>query len=147
MRWLGFSDLLLMEQRGDALSAGQRQRIQLIADSGQHLLNLVDDVLDISSIDAGRFSISCKPTALAPAIEAALALVAAELQQYAVRVELAPLSEGLSVHADALRLSQVLANLLSNGCKYNRPQGLVCRCRPCRRASAFASACRTRVRA
>lgn len=122
---LGFSDLLLMEQRGETLHANQRHRIQLIAESGRHLLNLVDDVLDISSIDAGRFSITCHPTALAPALETALALVAVEQQEYGVHIELLPMTPGLSVHADALRLSQVLANLLSNACKYNRPQGQV----------------------
>ncbi|MDI4631850.1 hypothetical protein J7U46_02190 [Pelomonas sp. V22] len=122
---LGFSELMLMESNGEALSDKQRHRIQLIADSGRHLLSLVNDVLDISSIDAGRFSISCQPTLLAPALQAALELAAPEQQAYGVTMELQPLPPGLAVHADALRLGQVLANLLSNACKYNRPQGLV----------------------
>ncbi len=122
---LGFSELLLMEPSGDALNDKQRHRIQLIADSGRHLLSLVNDVLDISSIDAGRFSISCEPTLLAPALQAALELAAPEQQAYGVQIELQPLPAGLAVHADAMRLGQVLANLLSNACKYNRREGLV----------------------
>lgn len=121
---LGFSDLLLLD-RTEALSEAQRQRIQLIGEAGKHLLHLVDDVLDISGIDSGRFSIARAVTPLAPVLEAAMALVTAERQEYGVRLELTAPPTALAVWADAQRLGQVLANLLSNACKYNRRGGLV----------------------
>ncbi|WP_077035092.1 HAMP domain-containing sensor histidine kinase [Pelomonas sp. KK5] len=121
---LGFSDLLALDG-AEPLSERQRQRVQLIADAGRHLLRLVDDVLDISRIDSGRLSIERRPTPLAPVLASAAALSSAEREQFAVRLELPELPPALAVWGDAHRLGQVLTNLLSNGFKYNRPGGTV----------------------
>lgn len=122
---LGFSDLLLMNG-AEPLSERQRRSIQMIGGAGKHLLRLVDDVLDISGIDSGQFSVARVPTPLAPVLAEAAALVSAEAREFQVTLEQAALpQEGLAVLGDAQRLGQVLANLLSNACKYNRPGGRV----------------------
>ena len=121
---LGFSDLLTLDP-AEPLTQRQSQRVQLIADAGRHLLRLVDDVLDISGIDSGQLSVARVATPLAPVLAAAAALTSAEQQEFDVRLEVGDLPPGLAVWADAHRLGQVLANLLSNGFKYSRPEGSV----------------------
>ena len=120
---LGFSELLQMDPK-EPLSERQQQRVQLIAGAGVHLLRLVDDVLDISGIDAGHFKLQRVPTALAPVIHDAIGLNGDELRNDSV-VEVGTLRPGLAAWADAQRLGQILVNLLSNACKYNRPGGRV----------------------
>ncbi|HEX2011403.1 MAG TPA: HAMP domain-containing sensor histidine kinase [Roseateles sp.] len=119
---LGFSDLLLLNS-AEPLAARQRRNIEMIQGAGKHLLRLVDDVLDISSIDSGQFSVLREPTPLAPVLQEALDLSAAEAQEFDVRLLAEPLPPDLAVLGDAHRLSQVLANLISNACKYNRRGG------------------------
>ncbi|WP_349740700.1 sensor histidine kinase [Roseateles cavernae] len=121
---LGFSELMLLD-RADALSPNQQRRVQLIGGAGRHLLRLVDDVLDISSIDSGHFSVERRPTPLAPVLASAAALVASEVQAHDIQLALEAPPASLSVLADEQRLGQVLANLLSNACKYNRRGGRV----------------------
>ncbi len=121
---LGFSDLLMLDP-ADPLTPRQLQRVQLVADAGRHLLHLVDDVLDISGIDSGQLNVARVATPLAPVLAAAAALTSTEQQEFGVRLEVADLPPGLAVWGDANRLGQVMANLLSNGFKYNRPDGRV----------------------
>ncbi|MDY0744948.1 HAMP domain-containing sensor histidine kinase [Paucibacter sp. R3-3] len=121
---LGFADLLVLDN-SEPLTPRQLQRVQLVTDAGRHLLHLVDDVLDISGIDSGRLSVERSATPLAPVLAAAAALTSPEQQEFGVRLELPDLPPDLAVWSDARRLGQVLANLLSNGFKYNRPGGSV----------------------
>ena len=119
---LGLAQLMRME-RGDPLSAAQDHRIGIILDSGAHLLRLVEDVLDISRIDAGTLPVSSELVDLGDAVTTALRLIEPERARCEVQVEQVwPASLPL-LRADRRRLEQVLVNLLSNGCKYNRRGG------------------------
>ena len=119
---LGFAQLL-----GDAdLAATDRSAVQHILTAGEHLLRLINEVLDISRIEAGRQELSLEPVQLASALQEALALVRPIASARSVWVaEHAGAPDDSFVHADRQRLVQVLLNLLSNAVKYNRPGGSV----------------------
>jgi PAS domain S-box-containing protein len=120
---LGFSQLMALDPSTDPRHQGWLRQIQA---SGEHLLGLVEDVLDLSSIEGGQLSLNCQPTALAPVIDESWTMVSTG--QAGPRVEfinLAPPHDPLPVLADRKRLKQVVANLLSNAVKYNRAGGQV----------------------
>ena len=118
---LGFAQLLGRAE----LAPAQAKGVQHILKAGRHLLHLINEVLEISRIEAGRENFSLEPVALAPVLREALGLVRPLAQQHGVELREAPCAEDAFVHADRQRLVQVLLNLLSNAIKYNRPGGHV----------------------
>ena len=118
---LGFSQLLQLDSTLDARSAGY---VHEILRAGHHLLELINEVLDLARIESGRLSLSPEALPLADLVREAQALVLPLAQQRKVSLSVAPL-QALVVRADRLRLKQVLLNLLSNAVKYNRPGGTV----------------------
>jgi PAS domain S-box-containing protein len=122
---LGFAQLLKMRV-GQADAEEQRQQLDLIEQGGRHLLELVEDVLDLSRIERGHLELDLKRLPLAPVLAQAVALVTPLAQQVGLTLRLdAPPADAAEVRADALRLKQVLHNLLGNAIKYNRPGGTV----------------------
>jgi len=121
---LGFTELMQTDPV-DPLTPTQAQRLQRVLDSGRHLLALINDILDLGSLDEGQAMLPVQPVALAPVLQASLNQIEtmAHAQQVSVIPDL-PHAE-LLVMADARRLEQVLVNLLSNAVKYNRPSGEV----------------------
>jgi signal transduction histidine kinase len=121
---IGFTELMQTDPV-DPLTPTQAQRMQLVLDAGRHLLALIDDVLDLSSLDDGPMALPLQPVALVPVLQASLNQIEpmAVAQQVKVISELPPAE--LRVLADARRLEQVLLNLLSNAIKYNRQSGEV----------------------
>jgi PAS domain S-box-containing protein len=119
---LGFSDLLEMrEPREDQLTA-----IEAIQRAGSHLLSLVNDVLDIARIEAGREILSLQPIDVRAILEQCVGLVAQMANERDVTLSLRiDSSERVYVRADRQRLVQVLLNLLSNAIKYGREGGHV----------------------
>jgi PAS domain S-box-containing protein len=121
---LGFTQLLAAEEDGgDAASAGRQRRLAHIHSAGQHLLTLINDVLDLSGLESGELRIALVPVPLGQALAQTLPMLAGLQRQTQVRFEHGPLSG--HVMADPTRLRQVLLNLLSNAFKYNRPGGWV----------------------
>jgi PAS domain S-box-containing protein len=119
---LGFAQLLEL----DAAEEREREYIEHILRGGHHLLNLVNDALDIAQVEARELSLSLDPVHVGDLLQEALALVG----PLALDVDVA-LPQGLPggadqhVLADRQRLLQILLNLLSNAIKYNRPGGRV----------------------
>ena len=118
---LGFGQILSM----DDLTNVQRENVGLIRSAGEHLLDLINDVLDISSIEAGALTLSLEPVDLNEVVDHALSLIRPQAAERDISVPAALDGPELHVHADRQRLLQVLLNLLSNAVKYNRPGGAI----------------------
>jgi PAS domain S-box-containing protein len=119
---LGFAQLLEMDQ----LSATQDANLHHITRAGRHLLDLVNQVLEISESETGRLAISLEPIGVAQATADAVALVDAVAEAHGVRISTATIADADGfVRADHQRLIQVLVNLLTNAIKYGGDGGVV----------------------
>ena len=117
---LGFGELLGLAEFDDR----QREWLEMMMRAGNHLLELVNDVLDISRIEAGQMSMSPEPVALEPLIDGALELMRPLASSRGVVLRLAPWeAPDRYAVADRQQLKQVLINLISNAIKYNRVNG------------------------
>ena len=118
---LGFAQLLEL----DSQSAEQRESVEQILRAGRHLLGLINEILDISRIEAGRLQLSLEPVPVYETVRQAIDLVQPSAADAHVAVRSDAIDERVHVLADRQRLQQVLLNLLSNGVKYNRESGTV----------------------
>jgi signal transduction histidine kinase len=121
---LGFAQLLQASESAD-LGQQQRRQIQLIADAGGQLLNLVEEVLDISKFQHREFAVSLSRVDALLALQRALDMAGPQAATAGVQLLPADVEPGLALMADERRLAQVLSNLISNAIKYNRPEGTV----------------------
>ena len=101
----------------------QRQRVEMILQGGWQLLHLVDDVLDITSIDAGTLAIRPTPVELRAVLRPSLALIEAERAAFDIQIDDRWPAQTAQVMVDPKRLQQIFVNLLSNACKYNSRGG------------------------
>jgi GAF domain-containing protein/ActR/RegA family two-component response regulator len=120
---IGFAEIMEMDP---ATSPRQRERAGHIHQGGRHLLGLINEVLDITRIEAGRLSLSPEPVRLDAVVQEVLDLerpLAADAQVSLVLDD--PDAFAVAVHADRQRLRQIILNLVANAVKYNRPGGRV----------------------
>jgi len=119
---LGFGELL----DRDDLTASQRESLEHITKGGYHLLDLINEVLDISRLERGELALSLEPVHAGEIVGEALGMIGPLAAARHVAV-VPPIAEQLDwcVRADRQRLKQVLLNLLSNAVKYNREGGRV----------------------
>jgi PAS domain S-box-containing protein len=119
---LGFSQLIERHNPSDA----QRTRVHHILSAGRHLLNLINEVLDISRIEAGNLQLSLEPVCVADALEEALVLIRPLAEERNIALSISePVDPSAYVMADRQRFKQVLLNLLTNAVKYTPPAGKV----------------------
>ena len=122
---LGFAQLLDLDP-SNPLQSSQKEWVGQIQRAGWHLLDMINDVLDLSRIDAGTFRLDPRPLVVADLVDSACQLVEQQARRRNVRI-ICP-REDLAVPlvlADATRAKQILTNLLSNAVKYNREGGSV----------------------
>ena len=126
---VGFTELLLAGE----LTTEQRRRAELIADSGRSMVRLLNDILDLSKIEAGQMSVACEPFDLVHALRACVKLVKPAVEQKGVRLE-SDLSTALPqmVLGDGLRLRQIVLNLLGNAAKFTSEGQVTLRARQVR---------------
>jgi signal transduction histidine kinase len=120
----GFSDLLLTEAAGP-INAEQREFLEAVLRNGQHLLDLINSVLDLSKIEAGAMTLQLAPTDLRLAVIEAVADTASlrTARHQTCRVDVDP--GELVAMVDGLRVKQVLINLLSNASKFTPEAGQI----------------------
>jgi PAS domain S-box-containing protein len=123
---LGFTQVLGMEP----LRSDQQKFVGEIAMAGEHLLALINELLDLARIESGRLATTIEPVALGPAVLQAINMVGTQLTQRQVTLQNLCEPDTLLL-ADSTRLRQILVNLLSNAAKYNRRGGAIrIECRP-----------------
>jgi PAS domain S-box-containing protein len=121
---MGFAQLLERD-KVERLTPNQRRRVTLIHEAGEHLLQMIGELLDLTRIEAGQLSVSAADVPLTDLLSECVDLLRPSAD--AASVLLAPVlpDPDCIVRADATRLRQVVLNLLANAVKYNRPQGTV----------------------
>lgn len=120
---LGFAQVLLHDPR---LAPDQREQVKTLHEAGRHLLDLVNGLLDLSKIEAGRFDLAPQPVALRPLLDGCSTLLAPEIARKALAFELEldpQLPEAILL--DPMRTRQLLLNLLSNAVKFTPAGGRV----------------------
>ncbi len=121
---IGFSDFLLTDPDG-RLAPDQREYLSDILSSGNHLLSLINDVLDLAKIESGKLELRPGPCVLSAAIEEVCSVLRPQFQarQLTLSVRVDPSVDRIIV--DEVRLKQILFNLLSNAVKFTGPVGEV----------------------
>ena len=120
---LGFTQLMQID-RSEPPRAEQQRRLQLIREAGEHLLHMINDLLDLTRIESGGLTLSPTRMELRELVLQVFALLAEPAARQGVTLALEP-GALLALEADRTRLRQVLLNLVSNAIKYNRPGGRV----------------------
>lgn len=114
---LGLTDVLLADEE-EPLSARQREMLQLVGGTGNHLLRIVDDILDLSKMEAGKLALDERPFDLRDTLKGLAATFAATApDQVALTSHIAP-DVATWLHGDDHRLRQIVSNLVSNALKF-----------------------------
>jgi PAS domain S-box-containing protein len=123
---IGFTELLLAGK----LDPDQRRQAELIADSGRAMMRLLNDILDISKVEAGQMQIACEPFDVRHSLRACARLIAPAVEQkgLALHVEIDEALPAM-VRGDGLRLRQVVLNLLGNAAKFTERGAITLRAR------------------
>ena len=107
------------------LSPSQQSNIEQIIQAGWYLLELVNEVLDLATVESGKLALSLEPTLLSSIVLECQAMLQPMADQRAIGLSFVRMDEPCFIHADRIRVKQVLVNLLSNAIKYNRLGGTV----------------------
>jgi signal transduction histidine kinase len=121
---IGFSDVLLERMSGE-LSGRQAEYVRDILDSGRHQLALINDILDLSKVEAGRMELALSSFPLADVLATALTLVREQAVRRGIALELTIDPAVTTVVADERKLKQVVVNLLANAVKFTPAGGQV----------------------
>jgi len=120
---LGFAQLL--ESDAAPQTATQKESTGQILQAGWYLLNLINEILDLSLIESGKLLLSQEPMSLDEVMLDCRAMIEPQAQQYGVTLHFCAFDQPCFVYADRTRVKQVLINLLSNAIKYNHSGGTV----------------------
>lgn len=121
---LGYSQLLLLGE-GDEISESQRGKVTKIIRSGHHLLELIDDILDLSGIEAGNLTLNLEPINIKMMINECLPLAELIAIKHNISIETCPNEVNSFFVGDYHRVKQIILNLVSNAVKYNHDGGKV----------------------
>jgi len=121
---IGFADVLEQRMVGE-LNEKQAEFIRDIASSGRHLLSLINDILDLSKIEAGRMELEPSRFDLPQSLRAAMALVRERAARHGIVLSFEVAPDVAQIHADERKVRQVVLNLLSNAVKFTPDGGQV----------------------
>ena len=122
---LGFSELIRSETFGPVGNPKYREYADDIHGSGAHLLEVINEILDVSRVEAGALDLHEGQVDLAAAFETCLTMIVERADKGGITVDM-KIADGLSaVRADDTRLKQIILNLLSNAVKFTPPDGRI----------------------
>ncbi|ABR36921.1 ATP-binding protein [Clostridium beijerinckii] len=122
---LGFSQILELDPESP-LNPSQSQSVKEISKAGSHLLELINEILDLAKIESGKLSISIESVPIKHVIEEAISIIKPFADKHKIKIINYPIDNSDEfVSADHTRLKQILLNLLSNAIKYNKKDGQV----------------------
>ncbi len=121
---LGMSELLTRGIHGP-LATGQEECLRLIDESGRHLLALINDILDLSKIEAGQITLELQPVMVRSLCDASIRMVRDVARRKKLHLQLEIDDRVVEIMADPRRLKQILVNLLSNAVKFTNEGGQV----------------------
>jgi PAS domain S-box-containing protein len=133
-------DELLLSGVYDPLTDGQREALERSDRSARHLLDLINDLLDLSKLEAGRLETRVEEVEVAELVEGAVAELGPIAREQGCALELEVETRPLPVTGDARRVRQILLNLLSNAVKFGAGHPVQVRCGPCEGGIAVAVA-------
>jgi cell cycle sensor histidine kinase DivJ len=122
---IGFSDMIRQEVFGPVGHGRYREYAGHIHSSGQHLVDMISDLLDMSKIEAGKFKLALKPVDIAPVIDEAIEMMKLQAEQAGVAVAAQVPRNLPAPMADRRAIKQIMLNLLSNAIKFTPAQGRV----------------------
>ena len=120
---LGFGQMLELDEEGFTVT--QKENVQEILEAGRHLLDLINDVLNLSKIESGKLEVIMGSVELDELLSQCLSLIQPQAADRDLGIVNHISGNGYTVWADFTRFKQVLLNLLSNAVKYNREHGLI----------------------
>jgi len=121
---IGFSEVLLQGIFGD-VNEKQREYLADVLGSGQHLLSLINDILDLSKIEAGRMDLELSTFRFRDALDSGLTIVRERAARHAIKLNAVVASDVGTLEADERKVKQILYNLLSNAVKFTPDGGRV----------------------
>jgi PAS domain S-box-containing protein len=121
---LGFAQLLELDKR-HPLADAQRPWVGQIQHAGWHLLEMINDVLDLSRIESGNVRLQIEPLELSALLARTVPLVEEAARKRGIRISQDLVSNAMRVQGDSTRVKQILTNLLTNAVKYNADQGRI----------------------
>lgn len=122
---IGFSDIMKSELFGSLGSERYAEYAKDINDSGAHLLNVIDDILDISKIEAGRYPLEESEIELANVLRWSIEIIRPRTTEKQLTVTLDVAEDFPPVHGDLRAIRQIMLNLLSNAAKFTPPEGKI----------------------
>ncbi len=121
---LGFSEVLVEKMFGE-VNEKQLDYLKDIHSSGQHLLSLINDILDLSKIEAGKMELQPSDFDLPEALQTSISLVKERAQRHGIALKLDVASDLGTIHADERKFKQIMLNLLSNAVKFTPEAGSI----------------------
>jgi len=118
---LGFGQILELDIQG--FNANQSDCVKEILNAGHHLLQLINEILDLAQIESGKLAVVTEAVDIDEILEQSLGLIQPLAAERGLTIDDQISGKGYSVQADAVRFKQILLNLLSNAVKYNRTNG------------------------
>jgi two-component system cell cycle sensor histidine kinase PleC len=122
---IGFSEMMQQQLLGPLGNDRYLDYIKGINESGQHLLDLITDILDMSKIEAGKYELDLEDVNVAKVIRLAVHMMEGRAMDQGIKISVKVSDENMKILADRRAVMQITLNLLSNAVKFSHPNGLV----------------------